>query len=82
MTRLASRVFAAALILLLAAAAYAAPRSITEKDFLRFQWVADPEISPDGRDVAYVLVSVNEKEDRYTRASGPLRPPRTRRRGG
>jgi dipeptidyl aminopeptidase/acylaminoacyl peptidase len=40
-------------------------RPITETDFLKFQWVADPQISPDGREVAYVLVTVNEKEDRY-----------------
>src|SRR5262249_580286 len=40
-------------------------RLITEKDLLQFHWVADPQISPDGRSVAYVLVSVNEKEDRY-----------------
>ncbi len=40
-------------------------RPITGTDLLKFQWVADPQISPDGREVAYVLVSVNEKEDRY-----------------
>jgi len=40
-------------------------RLITEKDLLQFKWVADPRISPDGREVAYVLVTVNEKEDRY-----------------
>ncbi len=40
-------------------------RPITETDILKFQWVADPQISPDGREVAYVLVTVNEKEDRY-----------------
>src|SRR5271155_1356477 len=40
-------------------------RAITDKDLLKFHWVADPEISPDGRQVAYVLVAVNEKEDRY-----------------
>jgi dipeptidyl aminopeptidase/acylaminoacyl peptidase len=40
-------------------------RPITETDLLKFQWVADPQISPDGREVAYVLVTVNEKEDRY-----------------
>ncbi len=42
-----------------------AARFITEKDLLRFQWVADPQISPDARQIAYVLVTVNEKEDRY-----------------
>src|SRR5207247_3195949 len=45
--------------------AAAVPRPITESDLLKFQWIADPEISPDGREVAFVLVSVNEKEDRY-----------------
>jgi dipeptidyl aminopeptidase/acylaminoacyl peptidase len=45
--------------------AAAEKRPITEKDLLQFHWVADPQISPDGRSVAYVLVSVNEKEDRY-----------------
>jgi len=46
-------------------AAAAGKRGITEKDLLRFRWVADPEISPDGSQIAYVLVTVNEKEDRY-----------------
>ncbi len=40
-------------------------RLITEKDLLKFKWIADPQISPDGRQVAYVLVEVNEKDDRY-----------------
>ncbi|HET8623532.1 MAG TPA: S9 family peptidase [Gemmatimonadales bacterium] len=40
-------------------------RPITERDLLRFRWVADPQIGPDGRQVAYVLVSANEKHDRY-----------------
>jgi dipeptidyl aminopeptidase/acylaminoacyl peptidase len=46
-------------------AAASTTRPITEKDFLRFTWVADPQISPDGRQAAYVLVTVNEREDRY-----------------
>ncbi|HSS44096.1 MAG TPA: S9 family peptidase [Thermoanaerobaculia bacterium] len=50
---------------LLAASLSGQPRPITEKDLLKFQWVARPQISPDGRQVAYVLVTVNEKEDRY-----------------
>lgn len=36
-------------------------RFITAKDLLKFQWVADPQISPDGKRVAYVLVAVNDK---------------------
>ena len=53
------------LALPLAAAGAAGKRGITEKDILKFRWVAAPEISPDGKEIAYVLVTVNEKEDRY-----------------
>jgi len=58
-------VAALAATLLAASAPLAQKRLITEKDLLKFQWVADPQISPDGKSVAYVLVTVNEKEDRY-----------------
>ncbi len=40
-------------------------RSITDKDLFRFQWVADPHVSPDGSQVVFVRVSVNEKKDGY-----------------
>ena len=40
-------------------------RFITEKDLLKFTWIADPQISPDGSAVAFVRVTVNEKENRY-----------------
>jgi len=43
----------------------AARRPIAETDLLKLRWIADPQISPDGRQIAYVLVTVNEKEDRY-----------------
>src|SRR4029077_1855623 len=49
-----------ALLFAWAASCLAATRPITEKDLLKFRWVADPQISPDGRQVAYVLVEVNE----------------------
>ena len=35
---------------------------------LAFHWVADPQISPDGSLVAYTLVSVNDKDNRYETA--------------
>ena len=38
-------------------------RLITETDLFRFVWVADPQISPDGKQVAFVRVSVNKKKD-------------------
>jgi dipeptidyl aminopeptidase/acylaminoacyl peptidase len=49
----------------LAGAAAPARRPIAETDLLGFRWIADPQISPDGRQIAYVLVTVNEMEDRY-----------------
>jgi len=57
----------AALVVLGTSAGQASParRPISETDLLKFRWIADPQISPDGRQVAYVLVTVNEKEDRY-----------------
>jgi dipeptidyl aminopeptidase/acylaminoacyl peptidase len=43
----------------------ASKRFITETDLLKFTWIADPQISPDGSTVAFVRVTVNEKENRY-----------------
>jgi len=45
--------------------AFAQKRSITEKDLFQFNWIGDPQISPDGSRVAFVKVSVNEKKDGY-----------------
>src|SRR5262245_4125038 len=55
-------------VVLAVAAAFAAAadkRSITEKDIFQFNWIGDPQISPDGARVAFVKVSVNEKKDAY-----------------
>jgi dipeptidyl aminopeptidase/acylaminoacyl peptidase len=46
----------------------AAARPITEMDLFKFVWIADPQISPDGRQVAFVRVVVNEKKDGYDTA--------------
>ncbi|MEO6258715.1 MAG: S9 family peptidase [Thermoanaerobaculia bacterium] len=51
------------LLLLLAVTVQA--RSITEKDLFRFQWVSDPQVSPDGAQVVFVRTSVDEKKDSY-----------------
>src|SRR4051812_22158062 len=40
-------------------------RSITEKDLWDFAWIGDPQISPDGRRVVFVRVTVNEKKEGY-----------------
>ena len=34
-------------------------------DLLKFVWIADPQVSPDGRQVVFVRVVVNEKTDDY-----------------
>jgi dipeptidyl aminopeptidase/acylaminoacyl peptidase len=43
-------------------------RPITDTDLHKFVWVADPQISPDGRQVAFVRVTVDEKKDTYDSA--------------
>src|SRR5262245_5184139 len=56
---------ALALLLLVTVPRAAEKRFITEKDLLKFTWIADPQIAPDGSTVAFVRVTVNEKEYRY-----------------
>src|SRR6187455_2856083 len=40
-------------------------RPIAQQDLLKFVWIADPQVSPDGASVVYVRVVVNEKADDY-----------------
>jgi len=61
--------FAAAVAgLSLSQPAQAQKRSITEKDIFRFNWIGDPQISPDGSRVAFVKVTVDEKKTGYDTA--------------
>src|SRR5437899_2068211 len=60
-----ARIFAAVLVVVTTLAAVAQKRSITEKDIFQFNWIGDPQISPDGTRVAFVKVSVNDKKDGY-----------------
>jgi dipeptidyl aminopeptidase/acylaminoacyl peptidase len=54
------------LLLIAVSSLFAQPkRAITEKDLFRFQWIGDPQVSPDGSHVVFVRVSVNEKKDGY-----------------
>src|SRR4029079_12597299 len=43
-------------------------RFISDTDVFRFVWVADPRISPDGTQVAFVRVTVNAKKEGYDTA--------------
>ncbi len=45
--------------------AIAQKRNITERDLFNFNWIADPQVAPDGSRVAFVKVTVNEKRDGY-----------------
>jgi dipeptidyl aminopeptidase/acylaminoacyl peptidase len=68
-----TRARAVAVALLLIALPSVAPRAaakrpITESDLYKFTWIADPQISPDGTTVAFVQVSVNEKDNKYESA--------------
>src|SRR5438093_10449547 len=40
-------------------------RAISDSDLFAFRWVASPQISPDGRQAAYVVVTENVKHDGY-----------------
>lgn len=59
------RLLAVASCLGVALLAFAQKRSITEKDLFQFNWIGDPQISPDGSRVAFVKVTVSDKKDGY-----------------
>lgn len=53
------------LLITISLTAFAQQRSITEKDLFQFNWIGDPQISPDGSQVAFVKISVNERKTGY-----------------
>ena len=65
MRRASVAVLFCAIALTMATPRAAGQRFITETDLFKFTWIADPQISPDGSTVAFVRVTVNEKENRY-----------------
>jgi dipeptidyl aminopeptidase/acylaminoacyl peptidase len=41
-----------------------AKRGITPEDYLSFQFIGDPRLSPDGKAVAYVVTTIDQKKNR------------------
>ncbi len=41
-----------------------AKRGVTPEDYFAFQFISDPRISPDGKTVAYVLTTIDQKKNR------------------
>ena len=57
------------------------PRGITAEDYYAFEFVGDPRLSPDGRWVAYVVTTVDQRQNRrlsqiWLAAADGSRPPR------
>src|SRR5215211_3187889 len=56
-------------------------RGITAEDFYAFEFLGDPHLSPDGRWVAYVVTTVDQRQNRrlsqiWLAATDGARPPR------
>ena len=60
--------FALAALLLIPSVWAEGKRPITETDIYAFQWLANPQISPDGSHIVYTHVAVNPKHDGYETA--------------
>ncbi len=56
------------LVVLCQIAAAQTKRPISDKDLFQFQWIGDPQVSPDGSRVVFVRVTVSEKKDNYDTA--------------
>src|SRR5438046_438601 len=41
-----------------------APRGVTPEDYYSFEFISDPQISPDGKLIAYVLTKVDRAQNR------------------
>src|ERR671924_2189325 len=40
-------------------------RAMTPQDITRIRFISDPQISPDGRQVAFVVTTLSEEKDQY-----------------
>jgi dipeptidyl aminopeptidase/acylaminoacyl peptidase len=58
-------VLAVTLVLFVAVPSLAQKRNINEKDLFNFVWIGDPQVSPDGSQIAFVRVTVNDRKEGY-----------------
>ena len=61
---LSRRIVSLVVIALVFSVSAAANRGITAEDYFAFQFISDARISPDGRQVAYVLTAIDQKKNR------------------
>jgi len=61
----ARSIFAAILVALLPVSAQAAGRPVSAEDLFKISYVGQPQISPDGKYVVYVVSKMNGPQDRY-----------------
>src|SRR5436305_6550188 len=63
-----SRTFVAALTaaacVICAAGVAAQTRGVTAEDYLSFEFLSDPHFSPDGSTIAYVVTTIDQKQNR------------------
>src|SRR5438445_971343 len=57
-------VFFCAVIFAIPALAQPSPRGITSEDYFAFEFISDPNISPDGKLVAYVVTKIDRAQNR------------------
>src|SRR5947199_9133454 len=65
MTRIKPFVIGLSLVFVSSAIPAQSRRPITETDLFKFVWAADPQISPNGSQVAFVRVTADSDKDRY-----------------
>src|SRR5438445_1069108 len=63
-----SGVIACLLLVLMVARAQQTPRGVTPEDYFAFEFASDPNISPDGKLVAYVVTKVDRAQNRRNSA--------------
>ena len=80
MTTIRRTLTVAVLSLALVAPAFAQTRGVTAEDYFAFETLGDPHFSPDGATIAYVVTTVDQKQNRrrseiWTVAADGSRPP-------